>query len=217
MIAGEVAEELFARLAWMTIKPTTVLSVGNGDEVSLRLQQCFPEAEILSQRLPSAESSVDVIFANMALPWQADNKKIFQSWRRMLRPNGLLIFSTLGLDTLKECQAIFGDALPSFVDMHDVGDDLLEAGFSDPVLDVDYFTTVYRSKEKLIAELCASGMLGSEPDAVQIDQLIATDDQAYELTYEIVFAHAFAPLQSDRSVTEDGVVKVPLSQLRRSL
>lgn len=215
MIAGEVAEELFARLAWMTIKPEVVLSVGCGDEVSLKLQQHYPEAKIIRELLP--DQSADVIFANMALPWQADNKKVFQSWRRMLRPNGLLIFSTLGLDTLKECQAIFSDALPSFVDMHDVGDDLLAAGFSDPVLDVDYYTTVYRSREKLIAELRASGMLGSEPDAVQVDQLIATDDQTYELTYEVVFAHAFAPLQSDRSVTEDGVVKVPLSQLRRSL
>lgn len=223
VIATEVAEELLARLAWMTIKPEVVLTVGCEEDVDAQLQQLYSEAKIVASSLPPnddplPDQSVDVIFANMVLPWQADNKKVFQTWRRLLRPNGLLIFSTLGLDTLKECQTLFGkEMLPHLVDMHDMGDGLLTVGFSDPVLDVDYYTTVYRNKEKLIHELYTSGMLQVEPSAAQVEQLIATEDNTYELTYEVIYAHAFAPLQKERNVVTDGVVKVPLSQLRRSL
>lgn len=221
-ISRETADELMERLEWMTVKPLVILDMGNaGKEERLRLQQRYPDAKVIAfdpanHTLQSvADQSADLIFANMVLPWQADNKKIFQEWRRILRPNGLLIFSTLGLDTLKECQAIFSvEALPRLIDMHDVGDDLLAAGFSDPVLDVTYYTTIYQNKEKLLAELQISSMLMITPAADCLDQLVPGEEGAYQLTYEVIYAHAFAPLQ-DRSTSTDGVVKVPLSQLKR--
>ena len=242
VIAREAANELFERLDWMTVKPTVVLDLGcgTGDD-SVRLQQRYPDAKVLAvdnaysmvehaqlgfpccvcalaEALPLPNQSVDLIFASMLLPWHVDHKRIFKEWKRVLRPNGLLIFNALGLDTLKECSALFEvEATPQLNDMHDVGDGLLAAGFSDPVLDVNYFTTVYRSQEKLIAELVGSGMLAQASASSLLNQLIPEEDGTYPLTYEVINAHAFAPEKSERQVLSDGEVKVPLSQLRRSL
>lgn len=223
VIARETADELMSRLTWMTVKPAVIWVIsGDEEKDSARLKQFYPEADIItSNRDPLKDEmlkgNIDIIFANMFLPWQVDNRKALTIWRQMLCPNGLLIFSTLGLDTLKECQSVSGmQLLPKLVDMHDVGDELLAVGFVDPVLEVDYYTTVYRDKSKMLSELSDSGMVKVETDAINLDQLLPVEDGAYQVTYEVIYAHAFSPLQGKGQVAGDGVVKVPLSQLKRA-
>jgi|GEM_PF-6285285 len=111
-IAHDVMKEMLSRLDYIVLKPELILAV-ESDE----LQQRYPEAKIVDS--VSEEYSVDLIIANLV---QNNLETEIQAWRRLLKPNGLLMFSTFG------------------VEMHDIGDALLRAGFSDPVMDVEPIT-----------------------------------------------------------------------------
>jgi len=236
VIAREALEEMLSRLEWMAVKPSVIIDAGCGlAEASLQLQKRYPLAQILSldnstamlteanasfrvcaaaEVLPLANQSVNFIFANMLLPWVAEPKKLLREWRRVLRPDGLLMFSTLGLDTLRECRAMTAASLfPMLLDMHDIGDELMAAGFSDPVLDVNYYTTSYRSKEKLLAELQASGMLFAGSETAIQENMPPSTEGKYEVTYEVVYAHAFAPSSEASTTAANGEFKIPVSQL----
>lgn len=169
--------------------------------------------------LPLADQSIDLIYANLLLPWHPDVKALLQEWRRVLRPNGLIMLTLLGLDTLKEFHnALNHQDMPDLVDMHDVGDFLVAAGFSDPVLDVDRYTLLYRDQQQLVNELRASGMLAKDAKIDELQPVSVTEDGRLPVTYEAIFAHAFMPENADTvSPSADGVVRIPLKQLRRQL
>ncbi|MCP6769816.1 hypothetical protein NL529_33720, partial [Klebsiella pneumoniae] len=78
---------------------------------------------------------------------------------------------------------------PLLVDMHNVGDGLLEAGFIDPVLEVNHYILTYRSQDKLISELEASGMLEGSMDTDKIKSQPPNDDGVWPVTYEVIYAH----------------------------
>jgi SAM-dependent methyltransferase len=92
--------------------------------------------------LPLGPNSIDLVWSNLALHWHPQPDKVFAEWRRVLRVDGLLMFSNFGPDTFKELRSAFAamdespHALP-FVDMHDFGDQLVDAGFSTPVMDME--------------------------------------------------------------------------------
>ncbi len=239
VIAREAAEGLLARLNWMTIKPTTILDLGCGaGEFSKQLHASYPSAHVIaldlstdmlmhsktesisylcanSSSLPLKDQTIDLIVANFLLPWQRNIEAWFKECKRVLKPNGLLMLSALGPDTLQVGREKLGDEyFPNLIDMHDVGDALLQHGFADPVLDVDYCTLVYSNQEKLIYELTSSGMLSEHAELT----LPVNEEGKWNLTYEIVFAHAFAPESRDEfSASTSGEVRIPLSYLRRNL
>jgi malonyl-CoA O-methyltransferase len=94
------------------------------------------------------------------LPWVSDVESMLREWRRVLRPDGLLVFTSLGPDTLQAWRIYLGDyTIPNFIDMHEIGDMLTRARFSDPVMDVEYYTLTYSEPSTLLSELQASGML----------------------------------------------------------
>jgi len=168
--------------------------------------------------LPFADHSVDLVFANLILPWCKDTEKTFREWRRILRPEGLLVFTSLGPDTLKEWREFLGDiTLPNLIDMHDHGDALTKVRFADPVLDVDYFTVTYRELASLFSELQATGMLLSGDHASLFSAMRESHSSAlWEVTYEVVFGHAFGPPHVvDQVADEFGTIRIPLSHLRR--
>ncbi|TAK75366.1 MAG: methyltransferase domain-containing protein, partial [Gammaproteobacteria bacterium] len=183
-VAKEAGQEMLTRLDWMTLQPKTIVDIGCGTGgLSLQLQERYPEAKVIAiditesmlrqakspltrlcadaVALPLKSQSVDLLFANFLLPWcHTDIKKVLQEWRRVLRVEGLLMLTALGPDTLREWRGVLNEAdTPPLIDMHDIGDVLMEAGFSDPVLDVDYYTTTYREVNQLLYELKASGMM----------------------------------------------------------
>lgn len=110
------------------------------------------------RRLPLAAGGLDLVWSNLMLQWLADPRPAIAEMQRVLRPDGLLMFSTLGPDTLKELRAAFrgvDDAphvLP-FVDMHDIGDALVAGGFAEPVMDMEVLTLTYADAAALFDDL----------------------------------------------------------------
>jgi malonyl-CoA O-methyltransferase len=112
--------------------------------------------------LPFAGVSFDFVWSNLALQWVNDVPRAFAEFRRVLAVGGLLSFTTFGPDTLRELRGAFTgvDGMTHtnrFIDMHDVGDMLVGAGFADPVMDMERLTLTFDSPRALFAELKALG------------------------------------------------------------
>jgi len=114
------------------------------------------------EQLPLAAGSMDFIWSSLAIQWCNDLDTTFAGMSRALRPDGLLMFSTFGPDTLKELRA--ATAVDSdhvhvsrFIDMHDIGDALVRNGFSSPVLDVEHFVVTYDDVMAVMRDLQAIG------------------------------------------------------------
>ncbi len=171
-----------------------------------RAKQRFVQAD--ATRLPFADQSVDVVYANLLLPWIRDPAALFAEVNRVLRPGGLLAFSTLGPDSLAELRQAWrhvdglGRQSP-FPDMHDLGDDAVRSGLADPVLDVERLSVTYRDATSLFADLSAigargigparrRGLVGRETRAALLDALDAYRAGAllrFEL--ELVYGHCW--------------------------
>jgi malonyl-CoA O-methyltransferase len=194
----------------------------------------FARACADAQRLPLAAGSVELIVSNLMLHW-CDLEAVLAEFRRVLAPQGLLCFSTFGPDTLRELRRAWAqvDAAPhvhAFLDMHDVGDALVRAGLSSPVLDVERFTLSYGDFGRAAADLRATGArnaLLSRPRGLSSPRKFAAMQAAYELfrqdgrlpaTCEVVFAHAWAPapeVQSGATVSLDQMKRQLRSRRRR--
>jgi len=154
-------------------------------------------------RLPFAANSVQLLWANMVLHWAEDPRAALAEFQRVLAPGGLLMLSTLGPDTLKELRAAAGDArVHRFADMHDVGDWLLAAGFSAPVMDMEALTLEYRGLPALLADLRASGQTSARADRPRglagrhLHAMLARAGS--RASYEVVYGNAWkgAPRKS---------------------
>ena len=186
-----------------------------------------------AQYLPLADASVDLVFSNLLLPW-CEPEALLGELRRVLKPEGLLALSTLGPDTLRELRdawsaADSGEHVHAFLDMHDLGDALVRAGFAAPVLDVERYTLSYASVGAVLADLQSTGArnaLAARPRGLTGRGRFAAMQAAYELrrhdgrlpaTYEVVFAHAWAPKSRPEGSFEGAEVSVQAlrQQLRR--
>lgn len=178
--------------------------------------------------LPFPDHSVDVVFSNLLLPWINDPARLFAEIARVLRDNGLFLFSTLGPDSLEELREAWDDFGPDahvrrFPDMHDIGDAAVRAGLRDPVLDVDRLLVTYRSTEALFADLTAIGARNSlrgrnrslggarrlQAMAKVLDR--SRSDGLLRLDLELVYGHCWGP--GARSPT--GEYRVDATQIRR--
>jgi malonyl-CoA O-methyltransferase len=114
-------------------------------------------------QLPLADGTVDVVFSSLCLQWVLDLPAALAEFRRVLRPDGLLLFATFGPETLVELREAYLQAgerhppLSPFAAIQPVGDALLAAGFRDPVLERDDFTLTYPDVRTLLGELRAIG------------------------------------------------------------
>jgi malonyl-CoA O-methyltransferase len=189
-----------------------------------------------ARALPLADRSIDVLFSNLCLQWIEDLPATFAEFRRVLRPGGWLLFSTFGPDTLKELRSSWAAAddaahVNVFLDMHDVGDALLAAGFRDPMLDVEHFTLTYRDARQLMRELKTIGAGNAHaerPRGLTGKTRMARMLAAYEgfrgadgllpASYEVVFAQARAPDDSQPRRTRDGeIASISVQALRDTL
>lgn len=118
-------------------------------------------------RLPLNADSVDLVWSNLALHRYADPLPVFREMHRVLREEGLLMFSTLGPDTLDALRRAFAEADPGhahvhdFIDMHDLGDMLIMSGFAAPVMDVETITLTYDNIIDLARDLRDMGLANS--------------------------------------------------------
>lgn len=166
--------------------------------------------------LPLGPNSVDLVWSNLALHWHPQPDRVFAEWRRVLRQDGLLMFSNFGPDTLRELRTAFavadgaGGREPSarvlpFVDMHDFGDQLVAAGFSTPVMDMEVITVTYDTAGALLADARALGgnplatrARGLTGRAAWARMLVALEaqrrpDGKLGLSFEVIYGHAFRP------------------------
>ena len=262
VLQREVGDRLLERLEFMKIEPATVLDVGAGTgHGTLGLIKRYPKARVIAldlapamlrqargrlpfwrklpcvcgdaEALPLASQSVDLIFSNFTLQWCHDLDRVFSEFQRVLRPDGLLMFSTLGPDTLRELRQAWAAAdshthVNAFIDMHDIGDGLIRAKFADPVMDVENFTLTYDAVPDLMRDLKllgahnvtagrSRGLTGKGAFRRMIDSYETQRDGDGRLpaSYEVVYGHAWAPHELPQKL-EDGVVKVSLAGLRGS-
>jgi malonyl-CoA O-methyltransferase len=182
---------LLSRLEPMAIAPRSVIDLGSATGAGTRLlARRFRRAHIIAtdlshgmleqsarnrswlcrtsavqahaEALPFADQSIDVVFANMLLPWLSNPADAFAEIARVLRRDGLLAFATLGPDSLVELRRAWRDVdsgthVTSFLDMHDLGDAAVRAGLRDPVLDVDRLSVTYKNAAALFRDLTAVG------------------------------------------------------------
>jgi malonyl-CoA O-methyltransferase len=148
-------------------------------------------------RLPLALGTIDLVWSNMTLHWVRDPLAAFKEFSRVLAPGGLLMFSALGPDTLKELRVAAGATrVHEFIDMHDLGDMLVAAGFSAPVMDMEVLTFTYRDADALLADLRAGGQTNARADRPRglsgkgfLKKLRATAGKRG--TFEVVYGHAW--------------------------
>lgn len=115
-----------------------------------------------AMHLPLRDSSVDLIFANLLMPWIDGLPGFLTEAARILRKDGLFLFSTLGPDSLAELREAWGgvdgdEHVIPFMDMHDIGDAVMRAGLREPVLDVDYLNVSWRSSKAFFDDLTHAG------------------------------------------------------------
>ena len=113
-------------------------------------------------RLPFAAGAFDLAWSNLALQWAGDLPQALAELGRVLREGGLVTFSTFGPDTLRELRAAFAGVdrhshVSRFIDMHDIGDMLVGAGFGDPVMQMEYMTLTYADAWAMLRDLKAIG------------------------------------------------------------
>jgi malonyl-CoA O-methyltransferase len=161
-------------------------------------------------QLPLGPNSIDLVWSNLALHWHPQPDRVFAEWRRVLRVDGLLMFSNFGPDTFRELRDAFAamDESPHtlpFVDMHDFGDQLVEAGFTTPVMDMEQITVTYDTAQALLRDVRAfggnplatrrRGLVGRAAWQRMLDALESQRRPAGQLglTFEVIYGHAFRP------------------------
>jgi malonyl-CoA O-methyltransferase len=183
LLQKKIADELIDRVELVSSEPDTLLDLGSGTGyLGRRAIEKFPALSVITidrvtamanesssadpgartviaaaENLALAQESVPLVMSNMLLHW-CDVSAVFFEVARVLEIGGAFLFSTLGPDTLMELRAAWAEVddyshVHEFVDMHNLGDALVMAGFSEPVLDTDRIRVTYKDVPGLVAEL----------------------------------------------------------------
>jgi malonyl-CoA O-methyltransferase len=193
---------------------------------SARRWTTLPAQVCAEAEAPAA--GAQLLWANMMLHAVADPPALMARWRRAITVDGFLMFSTLGPDTLIELRTLYrelgwGAMAPPFIDMHDLGDMLVQAGFADPVMDQEKLVLTWATPEAMLAEL--RGLGGNADPARQaglrtprwkrrlLDALRerAGPDGRLAQSFEIVYGHAFNPPPRHKVAAQ---TELPLADLR---
>ncbi len=257
-----VGDHLLERLALIPIKPKVVLDLGSGSGLYTKaLAKEFPRAKLLAldlsekmlsysrkqtrvclktlshcradiEKLPLKDASVDLVFSNLVLHWASNVDAVLQEIKRVLRPDGCLLFSTLGVDSLKQIRKSWrqvddGQHVHAFLDLKQLGDGLLRHGFKNPVVDKEDLVLVYPNPKAMLKELKATGCNNIHPQRksgltgktkfskfLQGLETQKTDEDRYPLTFDVIYGHAWGAPQQAAGRNDE--VIIPLSSIRRS-
>lgn len=158
--------------------------------------------------LPLEAESIDMIWSNLALHWHPEPFAVFSEWSRVLKPNSLLMFSCFGSGTFSDLKKSFSTIdryshIHPFENMIDLGDWLIETGFTEPVLEREWIDVTYKDIEKLLADVRAfggnamsgrrKGLFGKNEYAKLLKSLEENRNENGKLSlgFEIIYAHAF--------------------------
>lgn len=163
--------------------------------------------------LPLTDNRIDLVFSNLAFQWSQDLPATLAQCLASLRPGGLLLFTTLGVDTLNELRQAWRTVddrshVNTFADLHDIGDALAHGGFAEPVMDRERLTLTYRDAHDVLKDLRGIGAdtvldphhRGLTPPAKLRAMLRAYNamqqDGRVPASYDILYGHAWKPLAS---------------------
>lgn len=148
-----------------------------------------------SEKLDLANQQIDLLWAN-AWRFHHDQtwKQSLAEWHRVMRADGLLMFSYLGPDTAKELRGLEQPGALLGLDMHDMGDGLVQAGFADPVMDMEYLTLTYEDASLFIKDATSLGFLPKKGISLETEaqiQQLKSPEGMWHLTLEVVYGHAW--------------------------
>lgn len=221
----ELGSRLIERLSFLEINPSLLLDLGSGTGFHTdTLSKRYPQATVLqcdfsigmlqvapkrfprlcgnATTLPLPDNSIDFVFANCLLPWISEPQLLFREVKRVLRSGGLFLFSSVGPDTLIELktvlqQLISTEQIPTFMDLHEVGDLLVQTGFHNPVMETEKLIFTYRTPIDLLRDLWKTGSYKAQLPlnkslVYQINQayLAFVQDKHYNATFECQYGHA---------------------------
>jgi len=228
-LQNEIANRLAEKLRVISIKPQTIIDLGSGTGLlSNKTAEIFPNANLIcvdfaqqsllknsqsfkvcanAYELPFASNSVDFIVSNLMMQWCPDLKALFNECFRVLKPEGLILFTTFGPDTLKELKrswsAVDSSAhVNNFIDMHDIGDQMLQSGFQSPIMEMENITLTYEKVLDLMHDLKSIGaqnvanrskaLTGKAKFKKMIEMYESyRSDGKLPATYEVIYGHAW--------------------------
>jgi malonyl-CoA O-methyltransferase len=218
-----------AQVVALDLAPGMLQEAGRRQTLLRRFRRVCADAAAL----PLGTASVDLVFSNLMLQWCNDPDAVFRECRRVLKPGGLLTFTTFGPDTLVELRRAWAAAddghthVNRFIDMHDLGDALVRSGLAEPVLDVERYTLTYATARDLMRDLKAIGAhnaTAGRPRGLTGRGAFMRMAAEYEThrreerlpaTYEVVFGQAWAPMSASRARVAPGEVTVPVARIGR--
>ncbi len=161
------------------------------------------------EKIALASNSVDLIVSSLTVQWCNDYIKAFTEFKRVLKPGGCLLFTSFGPDALKELRHCWhkvdnDNHVNSFIDMHHIGDALLQAGFKDPVMDTETITITYKDVYQIMRDLktigahnVLNGRRHSLTGKKRLQAMVAEyetfrSEGVLPMSYEIVYGHGWA-------------------------
>ena len=261
VLQARVGEELLQRIEFFRLSPAVILDLGAGTgRLTGELKRRYRRATVVAldvaagmlhearrhtgffrrfervcadvRRLPFNDASVDIAASNLMLQWCGDLDAAFREVRRVLKPDGLFVFTTFGPDTLRELRQAWAAVddyshVNTFIDMHDIGDALVRARLTEPVLDVERVTLTYKDVRSLMRDLKAIGahnVTAGRPRGLTGRGALRSLEAAYEparraglipATYEVVYGTAWGSAGQRAASAVDGEVHISPGSIRR--
>jgi malonyl-CoA O-methyltransferase len=184
-LSQEIGHHILQRLDFIKVSPQKVLNLSkNTSYFAKALSKRYPKAKIF-EHFPEKKQSIDLIFSHLVLHAYPDLLSEFQKIRHFLKIEGVFLFSMLGQNTLIELRDKW--EIPSFKDMHHVGDFLLQAGFQDPVVDMETVQLQFNTLDDLSLELenMQEHFFCSSIDSIEREKPLT-------ITFEIIYGYAIS-------------------------
>ena len=238
-LQNEIASRLAEKLDVISIEPKIIIDLGSGTGfLSKKTAKIFPNSSLIcvdfaqqslltnpkkfkvcanAYELPFASNSVDFIVSNLMMQWCSDLTMLLDECYRVLKPEGLFLFTTFGPDTLKELKRSWSVVdnhahVNDFIDMHDIGDQMLQSGFQSPIMEMEKLTLTYNKVVDLMYDLKAIGAQNvqnrskSLTGKTKFNKMIEIYESYREndklpATYEVIYGHAWKKEKQFRTIS----------------